>query len=140
MVDTAIGPGPWGAGEDWGMRCIQAVSEPKQRLDRLVPLLHEMVAWDLVHRSEDGSFVLREDVQERLDLLTAERPLRSAQVYVGRKCEACGRVCVTRMVDGARICSTCNRASPPEPEGLSVSGSDAAKNHRAAFHWRRKAG
>lgn len=121
------------------MRSVPAFDDPKRQLDRLVPLLHELVAWDLVRRADDGSFVLREDVQERLRLLTAERPIRSAQVYVGRKCEVCGRVSVTRMVDGMRTCSSCRLTERSVDDVVVVEAVVARKGHHGAFHWRRRA-
>ncbi|HZM54095.1 MAG TPA: hypothetical protein VFC03_03620 [Acidimicrobiales bacterium] len=136
MVDVAYGAGSNGSGPEWTMRSLQAVDDPKRHLDRLVPLLHELVAWDLVHRAEDGSFVLREDVQERLAALTADRPVRSAQVYVGRKCELCDRVTLTRMVDGLRICSSCSRAALTDdavvPPPQVVKGRSRFHRHRHA--------
>jgi hypothetical protein len=139
MVDIAGRTEVPGAGGDWTMRSLEAVDNPKRQLDRLVPLLHELVAWDLVRRAEDGSFVLREDVQERLALLTADRPVRSAQVYVGRKCEHCGTVRLTRMVDGVRICSTCSRTALPVDEAPVVAGPAALKGQRGLFHRHHKA-
>ena len=40
-------------------------SDP-MRLDRLAPLIHQLLAWDLIYRTESGAFLLRDDVQERL--------------------------------------------------------------------------
>jgi hypothetical protein len=111
MTDVARITGSGMTGAEWTMRSLEVVDDPKRRLDRLVPLLHEMMAWDLVQRAEDGSFVLCDDVQERLAILSSVKPARSAQVYVGRKCERCERVTLTRMVDGNRICSTCSNVS-----------------------------
>ncbi|MGA2835850.1 MAG: hypothetical protein ABSF84_04575 [Acidimicrobiales bacterium] len=138
MVDTAARTVRLGSGEDWGMRSLKAVDDPKRRLDRLVPLLHEMIAWDLVEQTEDGGIGLREDVQERLRLLAADRPLHSAEVYVGRKCERCGHVCVTRMVDGARVCSACSQVTWPGDDQTAVDTTEAPRNQRAGFHrwWR----
>ena len=136
MVDVAYGTGPEESGAQWSMRSLQVVDDPKRHLDRLVPLLHELVAWDLVHRADDGSFVLREDVQERLAALTADRPVRSAQVYVGRKCELCERVTLTRMVDGLRICSSCSRTSLSD---AAVEAAPATTRSRGRFHLHRRA-
>jgi hypothetical protein len=138
MVDVAGVRGLGVPGVDWEMRSLQPFEDPKRRLDRLVPLLHELVAWDLVERAEDGSFVLRHDVQERLAVLTADRPLRSAEVFVGRKCEVCGLVKLTRMVDGVRTCSPCSVTTLPTDES-DAGGSDGVKTHRGFFHRHRKA-
>jgi hypothetical protein len=139
MVDVAGVRAIGEPGVEWGMRSQRPFEDPKRRLDQLVPLLHELVAWDLVVPVEDGSFVLRQDVQDRLAILTADRPARSAEVFVGRKCQVCGSVKLTRMVDGVRTCSPCSRVS------LEPIGSDAAvrpdrgKGQRGFFHWHRKA-
>ncbi len=138
MVDVAGVRALGDPSVDWGMRSLQPFEDPKRRLDRLVPLLHELVAWDLVQRAEDGSFVLRQDVQERLAVLTADRPLRSAEVFVGRKCQVCGLVRLTRMVDGVRTCSPCSITTPlDESDGAADTG--RAKVHRSFFHRHRKA-
>ena len=64
----------------------QAVEAAQRRrqIDRLGPLLHELMARDLVHRTATGSFELRDDVQQRLAAITAMRGDGQTQVYVGR--------------------------------------------------------
>ncbi len=120
------------------MRSLKVMDDPRRRLDRLVPLLHEMIAWDLVEQTEDGGFVLRDDVQERLRRLTADRPVHSAEVYVGRKCERCGRVSVTRMVEGVRTCSTCSQVIWLEGDESTVGPTEVPRTQRAGLHrwWR----
>jgi len=115
MTDIARVTGSGLSGTEWTMRSLEVVDDPKRRLDQLVPLLHELVTWDLVRRTDDGGFVLRDDVQERLAILSSDRPVRSAQVYIGRKCERCSRVTLTRMVDGSRVCASCSRTALGEP-------------------------
>ncbi len=138
MTDVARVTGSGLTGAEWTMRSLEVVEDPKRRLDQLVPLLHELVAWDLVQRTDSGGFVLRDDVQERLAVLSSERPTRSAQVYIGRKCERCERVTLTRMVDGNRICSSCSRVPVTDPE---AEGADpeALKTSRGFFHRHRRA-
>jgi hypothetical protein len=115
--------------------------EELRRLDRLAPLLHELLDWGLVHPTASGAFELREDVQERLRQLTASRPLLEAQVYVGRPCRRCGQVAVTRLVDGVRMCTPCRErattaADPVDDAAVtSPSGERGHKTRRA-----RKAG
>lgn len=102
------------------------VGRASQRLDRLAPLMHQLLAWDLIYLSEAGVFLLRDDVQQRLKEMTALPAPPTAQVYLGRKCESCGSVGVTRLVGGSRICERCRTAptvttSPGEgtaPDGL----------------------
>ena len=138
MTDVARVTESGRTGPEWTMRSLEVVDDPKRRLDRLVPLLHEMMAWDLVHRAEDGTFVLRGDVQERLAILSSGKPARSAQVYIGRKCERCEQVTLTRMVEGSRICASCSTVSliadadaPDAAPSLKVS--------RGFFHRHRRA-
>lgn len=112
-----------------------------RRLDRLAPLLHELIAWDLVRRTESGGFEIPDEVQERLAHLSSLQSGSIAQVYVGRKCGRCSSMRVTRMVDGVRLCSTCSAelASPSadsEPETAAGSG----KGHPGRSRWHRKAG
>src|SRR5665811_949238 len=84
------------------------VGSPGHRLDRLGPLLHELLTWDLVYRSESGAFLLRDDLQQRLDEMSLLQTRSTTQVYVGRPCEHCGVVAVTRLVDGTRACAACS--------------------------------
>ena len=79
-----------------------------QGLQGLAPLLHELLSRELVRQSETGSFVLRDDVQQRLRELS-DAPVASArQVFIGRKCETCSLIRVTRLINGLRICSDCD--------------------------------
>jgi hypothetical protein len=139
MTDVARVTGSGLSGTGWTMRSLEVVDDPKRQLDRLVPLLHELVAWDLVRRTDDGSFVLRDDVQERLAVLSSERPNRAAQVYIGRKCERCERVALTRMVDGTRVCSTCSLASLVASDSIPDAAPASLKGTRGFFHWHRRA-
>jgi len=134
MTDVARVTGSGLSTGEWTMRSLEVVDDPKRRLDRLVPLLHELVAWDLVQQAEDGSFVLRDDVQDRLAALSSDRPARSAQVYIGRKCERCERVTLTRMVDGSRICAGCSRVSLTGTDDPSADLPAAKKGPRGFFH------
>ena len=137
MVDVAGVRGLSDPSVDWGIRSLQPFEDPKRRLDLLVPLLHDLVVWDLVQRDVDGSFVLRQDVQDRLSALTVDRPFRSAEVFVGRKCQVCGLVRLTRMVDGVRTCSPC--ATPVVDALDATADAGRAKGQRRFFHRHRKA-
>ena len=120
---------------------VISAADSARRLDRLAPLLHELLAWDLVRQTESGSFVIPDEVQERLSHLTSLQAGTIAQVYVGRKCGRCGSIRVTRMVDGVRLCSTCSSelASPSIAEKPEASGRDR-KGHHAWSRRHRKAG
>lgn len=114
-----------------------ADTESARRLDRLAPLLHELIAWDLVRQTDAGGFEIPEDVQERLRRLSALQNGSIAEVYVGRKCGRCSSMRVTRMVDGVRLCSTCSAEvnSPPTPDEPA-----AGVARRGRSRWHRKAG
>lgn len=120
---------------------VISAADSARRLDRLAPLLHELLAWDLVRQTESGAFVIPDEVQERLSHLTSLQAGSIAQVYVGRKCGGCGSIRVTRMVEGVRLCSACSteRASPSivaEPEATA----GGRKGHHGRSRWHRKAG
>jgi hypothetical protein len=115
-----------------------ADTDSARRLDRLAPLLHELIAWDLVRQTDTGAFEIPEEVQERLRRLSALQNGSIAEVYVGRKCGRCGSMRVTRMVDGVRLCSTCSAevSAPPIPdEPPPVEGRRGGRSR-----WHRKAG
>ena len=99
-----LGQQPTAPTTDW----VRDASRP---LERLAPLIHELVAWDLIYRSASGTYQLREDVQRHLQERSAVSPSGPAQVFVGRKCDVCGTVAVTRLVNGSRICGVCSEAS-----------------------------
>jgi ribosomal protein L37AE/L43A len=116
-----------------------SAAESARRLDRLAPLLHELIAWDLVRQTESGSFEIPEEVQERLSQLTSLQSGSIAQVYVGRKCGRCGSMRVTRMVEGVRMCSTCSaEVSAPTADAVPEVAGGGRKGHRS--RWHRKAG
>ena len=112
-----------------------------RRLDRLAPLLHELLDWGLVHPTDSGAFELRADVQERLRQLSASRPVLEAQVYVGRPCRRCGQVAVTRLVDGVRMCTRCRDAMSTLPKAADgAEGSSPAVERGHKTRRARKAG
>jgi hypothetical protein len=109
------------------------------RLDRLAPLIHQLLAWDLIYRSDAGDFLLRDDVQERLQTMAEALTPATAEVYLGRRCESCGLVRVTRLVNGTRVCEPCRGAattvSDPAPEVIS----EEVGHHGIRSRWHRKA-
>jgi ribosomal protein L37AE/L43A len=122
-------------GPDEEMRVATTV-DPRRRLDQLSPLIHELIAWEMVYRDESGEFVLYEDVQHRLHEVAAQRPQSIAEVYVGRQCERCGVVSVTRLIDGLRICASCSRTAK-DADIEPISEKPAV---RTRSRWHRKAG
>jgi hypothetical protein len=120
---------------------VISAADSARRLDRLAPLLHELLAWDLVRQTESGAFVIPDEVQERLSHLTSLRSGSIAQVYVGRKCGRCGSIRVTRMVDGVRLCSTCSsELTSPSTTVEPDSSTGDRKGHHGWSRWHRKAG
>jgi ribosomal protein L37AE/L43A len=86
-----------------------------RRQERLAPLIHDLLSWDLVERTEGGTFVLRDDVQRQVKEAADRQSRPVAQVFVGRPCQRCGAAGVTRMVDGVRTCPACSRSAPAAP-------------------------
>jgi ribosomal protein L37AE/L43A len=110
-----------------------------QRLDRLAPLIHQLLAWDLITPSDTGEFVLRDDVQQRLRTMTERPNPPTAQVYLGRKCESCGATGVTRMVGGARICERCATSPTAGASSAGGGGSEGVGHQGIRTRWHRKA-
>lgn len=112
-----------------------------KRLDQLSPLIHDLLSWELVVRTEDGGYLLTEDVQQRLAETASRQSHPSAAVYVGRSCQRCGATGVTRLVDGVRACPACARA--PDPPVEPPTELDTGKRRgRSEAHtwWNRKVG
>jgi len=105
----------------------------RRRIDRLGPLLHELVALDVVHEPRPGVFELRDDVQQRLAAIAALRGDVVTQVYVGRSCILCHHLAVTRLVDGEHVCAACTAAVPvrhPDAAAQDPSGRRPARQRR----------
>lgn len=116
MSDHREGTGPVSSFDTPAPRPLRAGAAGHQRaLERFAPLLYDLMEWGLVHHSDDGRWVLREDVQARLDRTEALRRRSTAAVAVGRRCQACGTTCVTWMVDGHWLCSDCRWAIQEVP-------------------------
>jgi hypothetical protein len=109
--------------------------ENGRRLDVLAPLIHQLITWDIVTRTESGTFALQDDVQERLQELSAAQAHSTAAVYVGRMCQRCGVVGVTRLVDDELLCSSCNM-----PELLEAPADPPVAGSPRRSRWHRKAG
>ncbi len=80
------------------------------RIEHMGPLIHELITWDLVVRSDSGEFVLSDDVQQKLGEALAQAG-STPDVFVGRPCETCTTVTVTRLVDGSRVCGPCHQSA-----------------------------
>jgi hypothetical protein len=122
-----------GTRDDWRVREVAGAGG---RMDRMGPLVHELIAWDLVHRNESGAFVLNDDIQQRLQEASARQWTARPEVYVGRPCQRCGSTGVTRMVEDVRLCDACSVTSV-------VADTDPQVVRRSKRHgswWGRKAG
>ncbi len=106
-----------------------------RRLDALAPLIHQLITWEIVSQTESGTFVLQDDVQRRLQELSASQAHSTAAVYVGRMCQRCGVVGVTRLVDGELLCASCN-----VPELVETPVEPPAEVVQRRSRWHRKAG
>jgi len=109
--------------------------ESGRRLDAVAPLIHQLITWDIVTLTDSGTFVLQDDVQQRLQEISAAQPHSTAAVYVGRMCQRCGRIGVTRLVDGELLCSSCNA-----PELVETPAEPPAESSHRRSRWHRKAG
>ena len=114
-------------------------ASPSQRLDRLSPLIHQLLAWDLIYRSESGAYLLRDDVQERLQAMVPATASPTAEVYLGRKCESCGLIRATRLVDGSRVCELCRLSAATPPSEVPDVGPVDPDHHGTRSRWHRKA-
>jgi hypothetical protein len=117
---------------------VSASTERARRLDQLSPLIHELLSWDLVVRTEAGEFVLTDDVQVRLAELSSRQAHPSTAIYVGRSCQRCGTTGITRLVEDVRLCPACARA--PEPVVETPVELGTGKRRDAHSWWNRKVG
>lgn len=91
------------------------------RIQNFDPLLRDLMAWGLVVRTEtDGEthWALVDVVQRRLSELTRDHgPVGVDRlVYLDHKCGECGTRGLTRLVEGAYLCSSCfDRRPAAEP-------------------------
>jgi hypothetical protein len=118
-----------------------AAEDRTKRLDQLSPLIHDLLAWELVIRTDDGAFELREDVQHRLAELVARQSHPTAAVYVGRPCAHCGATGVTRLVDGVRACPACAQTRPADLDApTDIEGGAPKARGESHSWWARKVG
>ncbi len=74
-------------------------------------LLEGLLGADMVTRGpgDEGTWVLAEPAQRRLDLLVARRSRLSAEelVYLDHRCAGCGDRRLTRFISGEYLCDRC---------------------------------
>jgi hypothetical protein len=87
--------------------------DDSRSLAHLGPLIHQLIARDLIYQSAEGAFMLRDDIQRLLAEKYLTLPPGEPEIFVGRKCQHCYRITVTRVVDGSRICGDCVRGDEP---------------------------
>ncbi len=116
---------------------VSADGDGRRRAQRLGPLVHELLSWDLVRPTDSGDFELCEDVQQRLRAAARSHPSSRPSVFVGRACEACGATGqLTRMIEGVRLCPDCQGA---ETAPIPFPGPEvAALSHHGLRGWRRR--
>jgi hypothetical protein len=106
--------------------------------DRLPSLLHELVDYDMVERTAEGTWVLRTELQSALEAHQTTTTRGERRVFVGLHCEACGVRTMTSMVDGRRLCPPCAQpkvvAELPSVDGVETTGRDRRKR---SLHLRR---
>lgn len=113
-----------------------SMGDGRRRTDRLAPLVHELLSWDFVRLTEDGTFELCEDVQQRLRRAATVHHASAPSVFVGRPCEACGAVGrLTRLIEGRRLCASCQ--SPDARTPVAVEQPAPAERH-GHWGWRRR--
>jgi len=89
-----------------------------RRLDRFAPLLRDLMLWNLVRPTEAGDgFELRPDVEAWL-IESSSRYTHSArpEIFVGRPCQRCGTIGVTKLVGDYRLCIACAEAPPVDEQ------------------------
>jgi hypothetical protein len=118
---------------------VLGTGNASQRLDRLSPLIHQLLAWDLIYRSDTGTYLLREDVQQRLVAMESAAAPPTAEVYLGRKCQSCGSIRATRLVEGVRVCELCRLSASVVPPALPDAVPTGSEHHGIRSRWHRKA-
>ncbi len=99
-------------------------------IERFDPLLRNMLAWELVEQTAEGTWELRPDVVRRLHhLVQMSRRSEDAEVvYFGHACVSCHASGMTRFRGGRYLCDACRHAAdlaavatplppPQEPPG-----------------------
>lgn len=118
-------------------------TEPKGITDRrtshrLPSLLHELVHYDLVEKSDAGSWVLRSEVQSSLDNLVGTQVEDERLVFVGLRCQRCGIRTVTSLVEDVRLCDPCaKRRDEDDGDGIAEPSARGAAGHFRRHHFRR---
>lgn len=133
VPSASEGPGAPAPAEQGGWVRATATS-----LDRFTPLIHELIAWDLIYRSDDGEYKLRDDIQRLLAERSLTTPTGPPEMFIGRKCQRCYRMTVTRMVDGSRVCSNCDPTGGPAAGTTESDTFVVQPVSRDRAHWRRK--
>ncbi len=130
---------------------VLSARDPRaRRAERLVPIVHDLLDWELVVRTESGAFVLADDVQQRLQTAVERQSRPGTQVYFGRPCQRCGTSGITRLIQGVRLCAPCTRLAaeaaatpvPAEPAAEPATATERPRaGHRKPHTWRlRKVG
>lgn len=105
-------------------------------IERFDPLLRNMLAWQLVEETPEGTWALRPEVARRLNHLVkvSRRNDASEVVYFGHVCAACHMSGMTRLRDGQYLCDACRRAADLAAVATPLPAPEERKAKRISFH------
>lgn len=99
------------------------MDHPVEKLD---PLLRNLLALGLVEETPEGTWVLRDEVARRLGTLAelSARPSRSSVpvVYFDHRCSTCHRFGATRRFGERYLCDGCGRREGGAGGGVGATG------------------
>ena len=122
---------------------LEMLTDDRRMNDRLPSLVHELLYYRAVERTDAGTWVLRPELESALEAqhLATMSP-NGHRVFVGLRCEQCTRRTVTSMVDGRRLCQSC--ATPDttigEPTAAATEVPAGTGRRRRSGHHLRRAG
>lgn len=118
---------------------IAGSGDRQQHLERLGPLINELIAHDLVSRTPAGAFELRDDVQGHLEAISEKKARTVAPVYIGRSCMACGVLAPTTLTGTLRRCESCRRSLDDSGQGTADSPPPMVDRQTTRPRWVRRA-
>lgn len=103
-------------------------------IEKFDPLLRDLVAWELVTRSETG-WELVEAAQRRLDQVAqSARPVSEESfVYLDHRCAKCQERRPTRLREGIYVCDSCLAQGQDLSDGAELAAAPAGRR----WHLRR---
>jgi hypothetical protein len=121
---------------------LAVLNDDRRINDRLPSLVHELLYYRMVERTEAGTWVLRPELEAALEAQhLATVPATGHRVFVGLRCEVCSRRTVTSMVEGRRLCQSCATADPTAgPPATDVTEAPTGSGRRRRSGHLRRAG